>query len=204
MNRIVRTSCPDWLEKKYKIWGKEWETKYNKNHKSTDFKWRQDSNKGYNDLIEKLSAMTNKHCSYCDSYPIGSRIPYTIDHFRPKTKYPLLAYVWHNLFICCGICQKRGNNFDKKILKPDTLYYDFDKYFEIDTITGEIKANNKKSNENIERAKITIELMNLNENGKPEDRLEELNSFLDSNNPMIDRFSYRFFIKAAISKKQKT
>jgi len=40
-----------------------------------------------------------------------------------------------------------------------------------------------------------IEYFHLNNNGKPDDRLAELDNFNDHKAPNIDKFSYRFFIK---------
>ncbi len=65
-------------------------------------------------------------------------------------------------------------------------------------MTGELHPNRVASQEKQERAKITIQLYRLNANGKPEDRLEELEKFLDSYNPEIDQWAYRFFIKRGI------
>lgn len=85
--------------------------------------------------------------------------------------------------------------FDEKLLRPDHENYDFDKYFMIDWSTGELKPNILETSENQERARITIELYKLNQNGKPEDRLEELEKFHDSENPDIDQWSYRFLLE---------
>jgi uncharacterized protein (TIGR02646 family) len=195
MNKIGRTPAPGWLEEKYKEWGKEWKKKYDETGKSSKFRWRQYKNKGYGDLVEKLSEMTKNHCSFCDAYPMGRRIPYTIEHFRPKTGFPLLAYKWDNLFPCCGLCQQKGDDFDEKLLKPDDDAYSFDEYFVINWDTGELEPNKGKKIENQVRAEITIKLYRLNENGKPEDRLAELEDFKELNNPDIDEHSYRFFIQ---------
>ncbi len=194
MEKIERTEAPEWLEEKWEEWGKEWDEKYKKNKKSS-FEWRRYKKKGYEDLLEKLSEMTQHHCSFCDSYPMRGRMKPTIEHFRPKTKFPHVAYKWDNLFLCCYLCQEKGDKFDDRLLKPDDYYYSFDKYFDINWETGELEANEDASEEDKERAKITIKLYRLNCNGKPDDRLEELGKFEESNAFNIDKSSYRFFIK---------
>lgn len=200
MEKIERTHAPPWLKEKSIEWGNEWAQKYKKNKKSV-FRWRNNKKKGYKDLIKELSTITKAHCSYCDVQPMG-RIPETIDHFRPKSIFPELAYEWSNLFLCCGNCQKRGEKFDEKLLKPDDTSYDFEKYFDIDWLTGEIIPNKSAKANDIQRALVTIKLFKLNKNGKPKDRIKELEHYeklakyyQDLN--LVD-FSYRFFIREAI------
>jgi len=196
MEKINRTEVPDWLKEKWQEWGEKWQSKYASTKKSKDFQWYRNKNQGYDELVHELSEMTQYHCSFCDAYPMGSRIPHSIEHFKPKTKFPLLAYQWDNFFLCCGICQKKGDHFDEDLLKPDAENYDFDKYFDIKWDTGELIPNSDASEKDQRRAEITIRLYKLNEYGKPDDRIEELKKFDDSHSPEIDSFSYRFFLKA--------
>ena len=195
MEKIERTNAPAWLNKNWKKWGEDWATKYAAAPKSSPFQWRQYEKKGWKDLVRELAAITKNHCSFCDAYPMGRRIKYTIEHFRPKTKFPEEAYKWGNLFLCCGLCQEKREEFDECLLKPDENYYSFDKYFEIDWPTGELIPNRDASEQDQARARITIRIYRLNNNGKPDDRLEELEQFEQMNSPDIDKFSYRFFIK---------
>ncbi len=198
MNKLFRTPVPIWLKAKYKEWGKKWKQKYEETGDSKKFKWRRYQRHGYDDLVEELATMTKFHCSFCDAYPMGRRLKCTVEHFRPKTRHPLLAYTWENLFLCCHNCQEKEDDFDRKLLKPDQSDYDFDRYFQINWSTGELEANAAAVKEDQERAKITIKLYRLNTNGKPEDRLEELNKFRNSQNPDIQKWSYRFFIERGI------
>ncbi|MCP4130524.1 MAG: hypothetical protein GY754_06035 [bacterium] len=193
MEKINRTPAPDWLQEKYEEWGRDWEIKYNTTRNSR-FIWYKNNKKGHQDLVEELSRMTKDHCSFCDAYPMGARIQPTIEHFKPKTKFPLLAYKWDNLFLCCRICQGKGERFDDKLLKPDEDTYEFDDYFDIDWETGKLLPNEDATDEDKARAEITIKLYKLNVNGKPEDRLEELKKYEQLTEPEIDTFSYRFFI----------
>ncbi len=198
MKKITRTPAPDWLTEKCDEWGRQWQINYHRTQDSGKFRWRRNRKKGKDDLLRDLSAMTQHHCSFCDAYPMGRRLQPTIEHFRPKTIFPLLAYKWDNLFLCCRRCQEKGDNFDEKLLKPDADDYDFDTYFAIEWATGELKPNPVASSENQKKAEITIKLYKLNQHGKPEDRVAELEKFEDSNNPDINEWSYRFFIERAI------
>jgi uncharacterized protein (TIGR02646 family) len=196
MEKIERTDAPEWLNEKWQEWGKEWAEKCKKK-RNPSFRWRRHKNKGRKELERELSSMTQHHCSFCDTYPMGKRLESTIEHFKPKFKFPLEAYKWENLFLACRLCQKgKGDRFDEKLLKPDNDDYLFEKYFEIDWFTGELKPNRLAPDADQERARVTIELYRLNANGKPEDRQEELNKF-DQNHD-IDMYSYRFFIKRGL------
>jgi 5-methylcytosine-specific restriction endonuclease McrA len=115
MEKITRSKTPDWLTEKWQEWGEKWQSKYESTQKSNDFRWYRHKNQGYDELVKELSKMTQHHCSFCDAYHKVKRIPHTIEHFKPKTKFPLLAYQWENLFLCCGICQKKGDDFDEDL-----------------------------------------------------------------------------------------
>jgi uncharacterized protein (TIGR02646 family) len=195
MEKIERPDAPGWLKEKWKKWGKEWEAKCAKTNKKPTFHWRRHKKKGYEDLLEVLSAMTQAHCSFCDSYSLGQDIPETIEHFKPKSLFPLEAYKWGNLFLCCGQCQKKGDKFDERLLKPDEDYYSFDKYFDIETATGKLIPNRNAPFEDQERARITIKLYWLNHNGKYLARKRQLKHFKQMTDPDINEFPYRFFIK---------
>ncbi|MCU0286539.1 MAG: TIGR02646 family protein [Acidobacteria bacterium] len=189
MEKIDRQEAPGWLKENCVQWGKEWAAKYAETKRSSAFQWHQYQNKGYNDLLQDLAQMTQHHCSYCDAYPMGRRIPCTIDHFKPKTHFPLDAYKWENLFLSCGLCQEKGDTFHDLLLKPDEDRYSFDKYFDIDWVTGELKPNRNASPKDRERAEITIKHFRLNDNGKPEDRQKELEMFEQMKAPSINDFS---------------
>jgi len=146
MKKLHRLPAPDWLRANYKKWGKQYEAKRNDPNKGNEFAWAQYQNEKVNHLLlSPLGTQTQNHCSYCDGYPMN-RMGNTIDHFRSKTQFPLLAYVWHNLFLCCYVCQKRkGDFFDKRLLKPDMDGYSFDYYFRFIYIDGSIIPNSRRS-----------------------------------------------------------
>jgi len=190
MKRFDRTSPPLWLDKKWEIWGMDWKNKYDKNRKANEFIWRKYKGFGYDDLIEKLGEMTQNHCSFCDAYPMFSRCKPAIEHFEPKTVNPLIAYKWDNLYISCYNCNSsKGDNFTDELLKPDTNDYQFSKYFVFNNFTGELEPNPYSSDLDKQRAEFTINLYGLNKNGKPNDRLEELEKINKAN---INKYSYRF------------
>jgi uncharacterized protein (TIGR02646 family) len=170
MIKFTRSAAPKCL-KKYKQWGREYAAK-----QPPRFYWHRHQNRSvHNILLEELEKLTANHCTFCDGYPLGAQSRQTIEHFRPKSKYPKLAYVWHNLFLCCDVCQNaKGENYDKKLLKPDAIGYEFNRYFKIKAKTGEIVINPTASAHDQERAKITIEIYELNRFVRKSSRIKQL------------------------------
>lgn len=188
-----KVSEPECLVKNSDKWTDNW-----KNSDKKSFNWHQYQNEKVSDiLVKNLSLLTNYHCSYCDLFPVekGADKP-SIDHFKPKSTYEDLAYEWTNLFLACYSCQsyKLEKYPDIEPLKPDESYYTFDEYFEIDFHSGKINPNSCKSKDEQEKARVTIDLFGLNNDSRPISRKRELGKYLDSNNPILEDWSYRFFI----------
>jgi uncharacterized protein (TIGR02646 family) len=195
MIKFTRSAIPKCL-KKYKQWGREYATK-----QSPKFYWHQYQKRSVHSiLIQELEKLTANHCTFCDGYPLGAQSRQTIEHFRPKSKYPKLAYVWHNLFLCCDVCQNaKGENYNKKLLKPDAIDYEFNRYFKIKAKTGEIVINPTASIEDKERAQITIEIYDLNSEVRKSSRIKQLQlkymfkyRKMGLSNDDLDNLSYRF------------
>jgi len=202
MRKMLKPPTPKWLKEKEDQWGEDFKQKKEewgkapKGKKLPTFHWRRNKNRGYEEILKKLSTLTKHHCSFCDAFPMGSRIRSTVEHFRPKSEFPLEAYRWDNLFLCCDICQsEKLEKYDPILLKPDDKTYRFDLYFSIEPETGKLIPNPYKEFKIQSRAKKTIELYGFNNNGKPEDRLMELNKFERDSEPIIDEYPYRFFIE---------
>ncbi len=170
---------------KWKYWGFKWAKSAKK-----EFDWHDTRDI----LAEKLLDCTKQHCSFCDAYPMRSMIKDTIEHFRPKAKYPFLAYYWHNLFAACHICQETAKNWDRKddklVLKPDAVDYEFHKYFLFDMETGEICVNKYSAEKEQLNAEKTIFYYKFNEYGRPKARLDALKLY--QNEPDFDKRVYRF------------
>ncbi|MBD8689601.1 MULTISPECIES: AAA family ATPase [unclassified Rhizobium] len=59
------------------------------------------------DVRPRLEVLFSHKCAYCES-----RAPSTIDHLRPKSLYPWLAYDWDNIYPACADCNNRkGGHF---------------------------------------------------------------------------------------------
>jgi uncharacterized protein (TIGR02646 family) len=112
-------------------------------------------------ILPVLKQMTAEHCSYCDAYS-SYEVGETIDHFRPVSSFHEIAYAWDNLFLACNNCQKRGDAFDDRLLKPDAGDYAFEKYFVFNYATGDLAPAPEASADERARAERTIALFDLN------------------------------------------
>ena len=199
MMKINRSPVPDWLRDNWEQWGQEYVEKLQQNPRY-QFNWKQIQGEKVNHkLLPLLSEMTNHHCSFCDSFPLGKGvIKPTIEHFKPKSrsKFPALAYQWENLFIACSYCQEKGDAFDDRLLKPDEVYYKFEHFFLFNFRTFEIEArkDNAISNSDKQRAEITLKMYKINGSDRPQSRARELTIFnkITPAERNINDFSYRY------------
>ena len=195
MIKIERLPAPNFLIEKSEKWGIRYKERREKNPNAL-FSWTQYRNQRVNSLLLPiLMLMTQDHCSFCDGFPVEPVSANSIEHFRPKTLFPLLSFTWENLFYCCSKCQEsKLEIFDEILLKPDDSNYTFEYYFQYDTKTGEVIPNPDRLEIEIQRAEKTIELYGLNEYSRPNARKRTIRQFVDSNNPVLDEFPYRFIL----------
>ncbi|MBL8207461.1 MAG: TIGR02646 family protein [Blastocatellia bacterium] len=193
MMRLQRPDAPLWLSENWEAWGKEYQQKRQEKPRY-QFKWKIYKKVAVNHLlIPLLREMTADHCSFCDASPMISRLKETIEHFQPKSLYPLLVYQWANLFLCCYKCQgAKGEQFKHTLLKPDEMDYQFHLHFVVNFETGELSANPDNSPENQQRVKDTIALYNLNDPERLNDRICEFRKYTKISDPNVADFSYRF------------
>ncbi|MCB9798082.1 MAG: TIGR02646 family protein [Alphaproteobacteria bacterium] len=136
------------------------------------FKWPKLAGRSLAEHLEApLQAMTDEHCAYCDGYPTNGLATRTIDHFRPKSTFPELAFDWTNLYPACNACQERRDAWDDGLIAPDAPDYSFSRFFLYDPHTGEVRVNLCASPADQARAKVTIRLFRLNQDGRPRHRL---------------------------------
>jgi uncharacterized protein (TIGR02646 family) len=167
--------------------GEWWEAKYNERKKSSDWSW-----KGKDKIIGKaLFDCNNDHCAYCDCHPLKDDRGFEIDHFKPKTKFPLEAFTYFNLFPSCNECNKKGSKYHVLLVKPDEMGYQFEDYFRYDSFTGEILVNFSKSEENQKRASKIIEIFKLNIGNKPRNRKTAIRKEVECDTPFDER-PYRY------------
>lgn len=146
-------------------------------------------------LLPILRALTDHHCAYCDAL-VPEGLAESIDHFRPKacSHFPDLAYEWTNLFLACGTCQRaKLDQVSEHLIKPDDPSYDFDRYFTYRVRNGLIEPREGLSQDAALRARETIRILGLNDNGHPAARVRELKKRQKADAELApDEWPYRF------------
>lgn len=76
----------------------------------------------HSDIKSALKEETGYKCVYCES-KIGHNTPGDIEHKKPISKFPDLAFDWDNLTIACTECNRRKNDYyssndDDRFLDP--------------------------------------------------------------------------------------
>ena len=116
----------------------------------------------------ELGRRTNRNCWYCERacYPNSPERSPTVDHFRPLSRFPALAYVWSNWIYSCRRC-----NSNKDDGWPEQGYVDPcaavaaerpERHFDYDRLTGEIVPKGGLAGESRQRALRTIDDLGLN------------------------------------------
>ncbi len=60
-------------------------------------------------IVQVLARMSEGHCAYCQKY-IADEKSIEVEHFRPKSLFPRLAYEWQNYLPSCAICNSKKHN----------------------------------------------------------------------------------------------
>ena len=127
-----------------------------------DFRWVE--------FRSTLGNQSNNICWYCErqcsTAESRERAP-TVDHFRPISRFPRLAYTWSNWIFSCRRCNEdyKGNRW------PESGYVDPcaadvaehpEYYFDYDGATGEIIPRTGLNSDDRQRAWNTIDDLGLN------------------------------------------
>lgn len=194
MRRFQRAEEPDFLAANWEAWGAEWEKR---SAAGTQFYWHRVGGEPVSrKLLPLLKEQTQDHCSFCDNYPVSPPSIDTIEHFRPKSRYPREAYRWANLYFCCMWCERKGEEFDEAALQPDSRDYQFDRYFRWDYRRGTIEANERSHPGDQHRARVTIALYRLND-GHPRLRKLCLRRRSKLKDEPLDEFPYRDYLEGS-------
>lgn len=192
MRKFQRGEEPDFLAQNWAAWGSDWELKQ---AAGRAFYWHEIGGEPVNQkLLPFLKAQTQAHCSFCDSYPVSPPSRDTIEHFRPKSRFPREAFHWPNLYFCCDYCQqKAAAEFDETVLRPDADDYEFDRYFRWDFTLGTLHPQEAASPKDRQRAARTIRLYRLNE-GHPSLRRREARRRFKLKDEPLEEFPYRDYL----------
>jgi uncharacterized protein (TIGR02646 family) len=199
MRPQCREAAPDFLARNWEAWGLEWEL-IRQGGKPAAWNWRQHAGEKVNhQLLPPLKQQAREHCSFCDCFPVSPPSNETIEHFRPKSRFPRLAWQWENLFFCCDFCQgKKREQWDEALLSPDEPGYRFADYFYVDLTNGriEIRPDLATDPEKHHRAECTLRIYGLNAGGHLARRLAEQERRSALPDWDIDKFAYRDFLES--------
>ncbi len=181
-----KVETPSWLTEKWQKWGQQ-ATKVR--DKGKEVKWYSYKKTPVNQhLVPLLRTITDNHCSFCDGFPMKQMTEH-IEHFKPKSTFPELSHQWENLYIICQKCNEhKGDDFSELLLKPDDIAYSFTRYFTFEP-NGKLSPDITLSDFEKSRVDKTIELYGLNDYGRPEARIDELNKN-QNNQTGLYRFIY--------------
>ncbi|MBF0311151.1 MAG: TIGR02646 family protein [Magnetococcales bacterium] len=187
MMKFNRPNQPRCLAIKSTDWTTRWLAD---KKKSQVFRWY--NAKCKTSVSQALSQAHARHCAFCD-LRLALSSTETIEHFKPKSTFPELAFVWDNLYPACTLCQRyKLEKFDDRLLRPDDTAYSFDTYFMIDYSCGKLKPNSRLSPVEKERAEKTIELYGLNEAGRPQARFDMLEDLDKLDRSKQDKYDFRY------------
>ena len=144
-----------------------------------------DSN--WREFRSELGKRSSDNCWYCerrcaaDAEDTGESP--TVDHFRPLSRFPELAYCWSNWVFSCQRC----NGGYKKDKWPESGYVDPgaadeserpERYFDFDTVTGEIIPRPGLPREARCQAQQTIDDLGLNKRDLLNERFDWILRFI--------------------------
>lgn len=93
---------------------------------------------------QPLGKLSHFKCAYCET-PINASHSGQVEHFKPKSIFPSLAYDWGNYLLGCGGCNgAKSDKWPKRggYIRPDKDKLDGKFQFEPD---GTVKAMKKRS-----------------------------------------------------------
>ena len=130
-----------------------------------------------------LRGRFNDKCGYCERrFEPAGELQSSVDHFRPRSRFPRLVYEWGNWVSSC-----QGCNFEKADQWPDTGYVDPcasdllerpEEHFDYAPLTGEIIAKSGLTRDARQKAQSTIDDIGLNEVRLRESRFRLVGSFI--------------------------
>ena len=116
-----------------------------------------------------LAPRFNRKCGYCeracDAARGSSKAP-SLDHFKPKSKFPRLVYVWGNWIFSCGECNEIKADKWANVGFVDPCAADVmerpEEYFDFDCEYMELMPKSGLDDERKRRARQTINDLDLN------------------------------------------
>jgi uncharacterized protein (TIGR02646 family) len=201
MRKQTRTAEPEVLANNAQKWNDDWADKVNNQGKtSKDFNWHQVGKTSVRDLVVPvLREMNQGHCCFCDCYGLEACSKEPVEHFRPKMKFPHLAFTWSNLYYICDRCNNsKLEQWDDQVslIAPDEADYAFDSFFDFDHTNGQMRPSLLADVAKQERADLTIRFYDLDSSVRRRYRREEMRKWLKSDQTELDLHSYRDYLES--------
>ncbi|MDR6562824.1 MULTISPECIES: HNH endonuclease [unclassified Arcicella] len=201
MKNFIRKECPIILIEPFSktnqtprwvVYGERYAKQQNRSY----YNYPTINNQKLNNIILPiLMEQTDNHCSYCDGFPLLSADE-TIDHFKPKSKFPHEVCRWENLYIACAHCQHvKGTQYDDLLLRPDETTYNFNDYFFYDYTEHKIKILPSLPADKLRKAEITCEILSFNHKAMVESRIQSYEGFNDKPDYPRELLAYRFIFE---------
>lgn len=106
MRKFRREAAPEFLAGRWEAWGREWEERQ---RKGGSFHWHQVDGEMVNQrLLPGLRAQTQDHCSFCGAFPVSPPSDPTIEHFRPKSRFPARPTIGRTSISAAGFASSRS------------------------------------------------------------------------------------------------
>jgi len=187
MHKVNRITQPKILSDNYEKWTSELIEQIalnNGDYSKVNDKYKNQYNQ--REIKESLKNMYNGCCCYCEGSI--SLVSYgAIEHFKPKSLYPELSFVWDNLHYCCEICNTTYKKSQWNDLLLDPSKDDISLYLSFNIHTGEYEAIQEN-----ERGKETIRITGINREKLVKKRRQMIAklSFLNKNLDREQFFKY--------------
>lgn len=198
MTPCIRGPAPEVIEREGAQIGRDYTARRRENPRFR-FQWPHRDGQSLFDVVrEALAAMTAEHCSYCDGHPLDATGVETVDHFRPKGRpeFHELVCTWTNLFLTCTACNHaKREQWDELLLRPDFADFRFEDYFEVRFDSGILEPAAAANAAEQQRARRTIEILNLNRPGLCKNRLRIIREMQRSDvADEPDSWAYRYLL----------
>ena len=112
----------------------------------------------------RFCAYTNIECPPCEG---------DVDHFKPKSKYPALAYEWSNYRLALPAINRRKSDYED-VLDPFEIK---NTWFELETLNGFVQPSPKTPKAIQAKILATIERLQLNDPRYCNNRLKFVDAY---------------------------
>ncbi|MDX8154332.1 retron Ec78 anti-phage system effector HNH endonuclease PtuB [Acinetobacter pittii] len=154
--------------------------------------WKLIGEANKNEISQAILVFQGQYCAYCEASLINNK---HIEHFAKRSEFPKKIYEWDNLFLSCESKVHCGHFKDNINLSKYASVYDYRSLIKPDvdnpsdflffSISGEVLPKKGIDKELQDKAELTINVFNLNEEG-----LKNIRSGILLSNKEIVKYIY--------------